>query len=156
MEPQIIIKPAFTVVGLSHRGENLDGSTEDLWEQLNTRFQEITGADPDTGFGVHCWNGVERHYLAGMAVRGGIVGEEAPDVPEGMTACQLKKHAYAVFPHYGPVDQLETTIKWIFGKWLKGSSYKAVDNYFFELYDDRFQPDSEDSILLIYVPVEEK
>ena len=152
MEPRIILKPAFTVVGVSCCGEKQVSSTEDLWAQLNMRFHEILGADPDTGFGVHCWNGSERKYLAGMAVR----GVNNIEVPEGMTSCQLKKHAYAVFPHYGLIMHLDETVNWIFNDWFPGSGYQVVENYFFELYDDRFQPGSEDSIVFIYVPVEER
>jgi AraC family transcriptional regulator len=152
MEPRIIIKPAFTVVGISHKGEAQDERTENLWEQLNARFHEIPGADPDTGYGVHCWNGSERKYLAGMAVR----GADKIEIPEGMTSCQLDNHAYVVFPHCGSTDQLDETINWIYDTWLPGSRYQSLENYFFELYDDHFQPGSEDSILFIFVPVEEK
>jgi len=156
MEPRIILKPAFTVVGLSQNGESLNEHTETLWEQLSARFHEIPGADPDTGFGVHCWNGSERKYLVGMAIRGEVDGSEVPVVPEGMMSCQLKKHTYAVFPHCGSIDHLNETINWIFTDWIPGSGYQAMENYFFELYDDRFQPGSDDSILFVYVPVEER
>lgn len=156
MEPRIILKPAFTVVGLSQNGEDLSEQSETLWEELGLRFQEIPGADPDTGFGVHCWNGSERKYLVGMAVRGVVDESEDSDIPEGMTACQFKKHAYAVFPHCGPISNLNETFNWIFADWLPGSGYQAVGNSFFELYDDHFQPDSEDSVIFIFIPVEER
>ena len=156
MEPRIIIKSSFTVVGLSLPFECLDGNSEALWAQLSGRFQEIPDADPGTGFGVHTWNGSERHYLAGMALRGAIKGEKVPEVPKGMEAYHLKKHAYAVFPHHGLIDYLSTTIDTIFNDWLPGSGYQTAENYYFELYDDRFQPGSEDSVLFIFVPVKQR
>jgi len=156
MKPRIINKPAFTVVGLSQCVKGLDGSRETLWTQLSARFQEIPNADPDTGFGVHSWKGSERHYLAGMALRGAIKGKKVPEVPKGMEVYHLKKHAYAVFPHHGLIDYLSTTIDTIFNDWLPGSGFQAAENIYFELYDDRFQPGSEDSILFIFVPVRQK
>ena len=92
----------------------------------------------------------------GMAVRGAIDGNEVSEIPEAMTACQLKNHVYAVFPHCGSISHLNETINRIFVDWLPESGYQAVENYFFELYDDRFQPGSDDSILFVYVPVEER
>ena len=156
MEPRIIIKPAFTVVGLSQCVERVDDSTEALWAQLSARFQEITNADPDTGFGVHSREGSEGQYLVGMALRGTIKGEKVPEVPEGMTAYSFNTHAYAVFPHHGSISCLSRTIDWIFKDWLPESGYQKAGEYYFELYDDRFQPGSEDSILFIFVPVRQK
>jgi len=153
MKPRIIIKPAFTVVGLSQCVERSDGNAEALWTQLSARFQEIPNADPDTGFGVHSWKGSERQYLVGIAMRGTLMGEKVPEVPEGMTSYPITKHAYAVFPHHGLIDRLSSTIDTIFIDWLPGSGYQTAENYYFELYDDRFQPGSEDSVLFIFVPV---
>jgi len=156
MKPRIIIKPAFTVVGLSQCDERSDGNTEALWAQLSARFQEIPNADPDTGFGVHSWKGSERSYLVGIALRGMVTGEMDIAIPKGMAAYHIDQHAYAVFPHHGLIDRLSSTIDRIFIDWLPGSGYQTAGDYYFELYDDRFQPGSEDSILFIFVPVRQK
>lgn len=147
IEPRIILKPAFTVVGLSQNGDSSHVGREALWDLLNQRYHEIPFADPDSGFGVHTWNGAEQLYLAGLSVR------QVGAVPEGMTALTLGAHAYAVFPHRGDSAQVGATVEQIFTEWLPASGYRAAADYFFEYYDDRFQPGSAESLLFIYLPV---
>jgi AraC family transcriptional regulator len=147
MEPRIIYKPAFRVVGFSQNGEGEDKDTENLWEQLSARYREIQGADPDVGYGVHRFTDHGCRYLAGLAVR-----EDSP-VPTGMSAEAFDPHAYAVFYHRGRAEGLPGTVEKIFDEWLPAAAKTPLDGFYFEFYDDHFQPDSEDSIIFIWVPV---
>jgi AraC family transcriptional regulator len=54
MEPQIIAKPAFTVVGLKYRGKNEHNEIPQLWESLfPDRVAEIQHkVDPHVSYGV--------------------------------------------------------------------------------------------------------
>jgi len=70
LNPRIILKPSFTVVGLSCQVPGVNGSTEALWELLGERYHEISQADPDVGYGVHTWDETGRQYLAGLGLRG--------------------------------------------------------------------------------------
>jgi predicted transcriptional regulator YdeE len=147
MEPRIIYKPAFTIVGLSQDGEAIKRSADHLWEELGTRFAEIPHVDPDVGFGVHIRPRNGHCYLVGFSVEG--VGP----VPEGMAEHHLDGHAYAVFTHSGHLDRLEETVQEIFTGWLPTSGYCSAGDFYFEYYDDHFSPDSADSTMFIFIPV---
>jgi len=150
LNPRIILKPAFTVVGLTCLEPELNGSTEALWAQLGERYQEIPQADPDAGFGVHTWGQTGRQYLAGLALRGGAGSSQCP---HGMTTLQIEAHAYAVFTHTGLMRDLPDRVNHIYGEWLPGSGYRGAGDFYFEYYDDRFLPGSCDSVVFVYVPV---
>jgi AraC family transcriptional regulator len=148
LEPRIILKPAFSVVGLSCPLARLDGDPEALWQELGDRYAEIPQADPDAGYGVHTWTGSGRQYLAGLALRGG-----EGDLPTDMTVLQIGAHAYAVFVHTGLVQDLPETVARIYEGWLPGSIYESVGNFYLEYYDDRFTPGSPDSVVFLWAPV---
>ena len=148
LEPRIILKPAFSVVGLSRPLARLDGNLEALWQELGDRYAEIPQADPDAGFGVHTWAGSSRQYLAGLA----LAGSEG-QVPPDMTVLRIEAHAYAVFVHTGFMRGLAETVRGIFDGWLPGSGYESAADFYFEYYDDRFSPGSPDSVVFLWVPV---
>ena len=147
-EPRIILKPAFSLVGLSRSLARLDGNQDALWQELGDRYAEIPQADPDAGFGVHAWSEAGRVYLAGLAL-----GTGEGDVPPDMTVLRIKAHAYAVFVHTGLMQGLAETVGRIYGSWLPGSGYVSTADFYFEYYDDRFSPGSPDSVIFLWVPV---
>lgn len=149
-EPRIVYKPAFRVAGIPLNGEEIANSLDMVWEILADRYCEIPHADPDQGFGVHTFNEQGHHYLAGLAVH------KDGRLPDGMAEFAFDPHAYAVFPHRGDLGDLTDTITAIFDNWLPQSGYRTADEFYFEYYDDHFQPDSPDSVIFIFVPVVEE
>jgi len=151
LNARIILKPAFSVVGLSCPMARLNGDFEALWQQLGDRYSEIPQADPDTGYGVHTWDASGHVYLAGLSLGGGARG-----IPEDMTVLKFEAHSYAVFTHSGLLQALPETVVRIFEGWLPDSGYEIADDYYFEYYDDRFTPGSPDSVIFLWVPVAPK
>ncbi len=148
-QPRIVLKAGFTVVGLPVCGGFHDGEVEALWDKIGKRFDEISNVDPDCGYGLHTWRDGVHCYLAGL----GVNGSGKVIVPEGMKAVTTGTHAYAVFVHRGLQADLPDTVSYVFKGWLPQSEYQAADNFYFEYYDDRFQPGSPDSVIFVYVPV---
>lgn len=149
MEPQIVYKPAFTVIGIPYNGKSLEGDLDALWVQLAKRYTELPHADPDQGFGVHTFADGRHDYLAGFAAY------QDGTLPPGMVKQRISENAYAVFIHRGSLSSLPETLTRIFERWLPGSGYQLASDYFFECYDDRFNPGSPDSVVFVYVPVRE-
>ncbi len=149
LEPRIIYKPAFKVVGIPLDGDELLNDLDGVWENLAARHNEIPHADPDQGFGVHTFSEKGHHYLAGLAVH------EDGRLPEGMAQKLIGSNAYVVFTHRGDLAHIEETITGIFDTWLPSSGYRLAEELFFEYYDDHFQPGSPDSVVFIFVPVVE-
>ncbi|HEY9122019.1 MAG TPA: GyrI-like domain-containing protein [Brevefilum sp.] len=147
MEPQIVYKPAFTIVGIPHDGKSLERDMDALWDQLAKRYAELPHVDPDQGFGVHNFSDDGHNYLAGFAAyRDGVL-------PPGMVEQRIGENAYAVFIHRGSLASIPETMTRIFEGWLPGSGYQLASDYFFECYDDRFNPGSPDSVVFVFVPV---
>ena len=149
MKPQLVYKAGFTVTGLGLDGDRLAESRDGLWERLGERFREIPQADPDVGYGV-VWTRPENemHYLAGLATGPGST------TPEGMMTHHFSKQLYAVFHHAGPVSALQKTVRLIFDVALPQLGYEVSGEYYFEVYDDRYDPGETDSIVFIWVPVQ--
>jgi len=150
LAPRIVYKAGFTVVGFAHDGWKPGSDADGVWDELSERYAEIRGADPDAGFGVHTWTGSDRRYLIGLAVR------QDGALPAGMAAHRFEAHAYAVFAHVGQMPELSQTVARIFEVWLSGSTYERDGDFYYEYYDDRFQPGSRDSVVFVWVPVRER
>jgi len=147
LTPRIIYKAGFTVVGLVCNSDCSNGTKDALWEELSTRFMEIPQVDPDVGYGVYTGVAAEGHYLAGLSVKLPCV------LPDGMVAQNYSAHTYAVFAHCGRMDSMSELVNDIFGGWLPGAHYLPDGDFYFEYYDDRFDPNSKDSVIFLWVPV---
>ena len=149
MEPKIVTKPAFTVVGMRYRGSNENKEIPQLWQAFGPRIHEIKhlakepasyglmdNLDEDTR---------EFDYMAGMKV------DSTADIPEGMSSWEVPEATYAVFTCTLP------TIHEAFGniihKWLPASGYKHAATPEFEYYDERFDPQEPHSELDLYIPI---
>jgi len=77
-------------------------------------------------------------------------------LPEGVVARKIPARDYIVFEHKGPLKYLEESFNYIFYKYLPQSDYKALFTDVLEVYDCRFDAESLDSIIEIWMPVEPK
>jgi AraC family transcriptional regulator len=156
MEPKIVTKDEFNVVGMRYYGENKNNEISQLWDQFIPRIHEIK--DPVTReitFGV-CYpvedqteNG-EFEYIAAVEVH------DFDEIPEGMVGRTVPTQKYAVFTHKGLVEKIGDTYKCIYGMWQPKSGYDLVKAPDFEYYNERFDPDNqEESELDIYIPITE-
>jgi AraC family transcriptional regulator len=89
----------------------------------------------------------ELFYLAGAEVAGD------GNAPDGLTVLTIPAGEYAVFTHKGLLDKIGMTMNYIYGSWLPKSGQKLREAPEFEVYDQRFIPNSEQSELDIYIPI---
>lgn len=78
------------------------------------------------------------------------------DVPDGMISAEIPEAYYAVFTHKGPISKFMKTIRYVFGEWLPNSEYTLNGSPELEVYDERFDPVSEESECDICLPVKKK
>jgi AraC family transcriptional regulator len=149
MEPKIVTKPAFTVVGMKYRGKNEKSEIPQLWEQFGPRICEIKHlADPHVAYGVmHNYDeeSGEFDYVAGFEV------SSVAEVPEGMVSWEVPEQTYAVFTCTLPT--LMETFERAYKTWLPHSGYQRADSPEFELYDENFDSQDENSEMAIYIPI---
>jgi predicted transcriptional regulator YdeE/DNA-binding transcriptional MerR regulator len=155
MEPKIIEKEGFTLVGVRYFGTNENHEISELWTQFNELAAKTNGvpnAEGDAAIGlctvlddVPMEEGFE--YVAGFPV------SNVEDVPEGFVVREVPPHTYAVFAHKGDMQGLAKTYEYIYETWLPQSGYELAEKIDFEYYDQDFKDFAPDSIFYIYLPI---
>jgi predicted transcriptional regulator YdeE len=149
MEPKVVTKPSFSVVGMKYRGKNEHGEIPQLWERFLPHQDEInTKVHPDIFYGImdhYDEQTGEFDYIAGMEV--------APNgpPPTHMVEVTVPAQTYAVFKCTLPT--LHQTYRLATETWLPASPYRRAASPDFELYDETF---IKDETMYIYLPVEPK
>lgn len=87
-------------------------------------------------------------YIAGVEV------ERFGDLPPELTSIRLPARRYAVFTHEGHVSALPQTFNAIWAHWLPASGEKPADAPTFERYDDRFDPQTGQGVVEVWLPLE--
>ncbi|MGD9310629.1 MAG: GyrI-like domain-containing protein [Desulfosarcina sp.] len=156
MEPKIIYKEAFTIIGIELKTTTSDGRNfleiPQFWEKVIR--EGLIDKIPDRKFeqtllGI-CMdfepNG-EFSYLIAAEVA------SAERTPDGMVSRTIPTAKYAVFTARGKMPgSIQDAFKYIHQDWLPKSQYQRTDSADFELYDERCN-DSEDSEMDIYIPI---
>lgn len=151
MEPRIVEKESFTLIGMIYFGENQKGEVGQLWGEFNPRACRIPHRLPGTAYGF-CFTDDRANpnfwYLAGVPV------EQIGEIPAEMVAKTVPAQTYAVFTHRGPVSSLGDTYSEAYRNWLPTSGYELAAHFDFELYDERFEgPEDANSETDVYIPV---
>jgi AraC family transcriptional regulator len=149
MEPKIIERGAFTVVGLKYRGKNENNEIPQVWEAFHPRIGEIPNLVTDFvayGISAEMDPGTrEFTYVAGFEV------SSAEDVPQGMVDFEVPGSKYAVFTTTLP--KIGETFQHAYHTWLPTSGYQPGGGPEFELYDQRFDVQDPNSEFDLYIPI---
>jgi predicted transcriptional regulator YdeE len=156
MEPRIVTKPAFTVVGLPFTGVlsaapyeagNENNEIGKVWDQFNARHGEIKNiCGPAYGLCFGMPNEREPWYIAGAEV------SRVEDLPAGMMSMSVREQKYAVFPC--TLGALGATYRHIAEEWGSRPGYEHADAPDFEYYEEEPGPgDPKDMKLSIYWPI---
>ena len=149
-QPQLITRPAFTVVGLLLHTQPMSPEIPALWDKFMPRMGEIPHPavervsyglmgrfDQATGM---------FDYMAGNPVT------QVDQLPAGMSRWDLTANTYAVLET--TLTKIGETMDYLYRTWLSASDYYPVDAPSFERYGEAFSP--ENPILEVYVPVQKK
>lgn len=155
MEPKIITKPKFTVIGLRYFGTNEHQEISELWGLYNSRVKASAGIENDTGeaaIGL-CITPEDAPDDGSFEYVAGAIVSEVGDVPEGFVVRQMPAYTYAVFAHKGDLTGLKETYAYIYESWLPQSGYKLAAKIDFEYYNEDFKNFAPDSVFYIYLPI---
>lgn len=149
MQPQIVTKPAFTVVGMLLRTTPMSPEIPMLWDRFGPRMDEISHqAEPNASYGLMGnFDEAMSHfdYMAGCSV------SEVDALPEGMQPWVVEANTYVVFEATLPT--LGQVWGHIYEAWLPASGYQPAAGVTFERYGETFDPTDPASTLSIYLPV---
>lgn len=155
MHPKIITRDAELVVGMG--GVFQQGDSEaigQLWDRFQPRMTEVPKSAP-YAIGacmakhpkIEISSGDQFVYISALPV------DSTATIPDGMVSAELPAGRYAVFTHKGPISEIKHTLTYIWGTWMPKGEYERRDAPDFELYDDRFNPQSADSEFDFYIPI---
>jgi len=158
MEPKIITKPEFTLIGMRYFGNNEHQEIFELWGKFNRRVEELGGIENDTGEAAVGLNTtpVDAPEDGAFEYVAGVLVSEAGNVPEDFVIRHVPEYTYAVFAHKGDLPSLKHTYAYIYESWLPQSGYKLPSKIDFEYYNEDFKYFQPDSVFYIYIPIEKK
>ena len=149
IEPEIVQKEAFTIVGmeasfigaLSPDANNFE-LVPALWHRFINRLDEVESRTDEACYGLIITRPERERshpdellYVAGAAVRG------VASIAEGMVSHTVPASTFAVITHRGPIADLPETILCAMEEWLPGSGYRW-NLLEVERYDHRFSIES--------------
>jgi AraC family transcriptional regulator len=118
------------------------------WQQFKN-LGAITCQVGQTNYGAVCGSiptGFD--YMAGTEV------ESFTGLPAEMGRMRIPEQYYAVFLHRDHISTIQKTWERIFTDWLHSTNTKPAETPCFELYDERFNPETGLGIVEIFFPIE--
>jgi len=158
MEPKIVIKDEFKIVGMRIFGENSNNEIKELWNKFMPRIGEIKhrikeDLSQDISYGI-CYPSDDMSETGEFEYIASVEVSRLDEIPEGMVGRTIPRQKYAVFTHKGVVDRIKETYKYIYGTWQPKSGCELVKAPDFEYYDERFDAEyQENSEMSIYIPI---
>ncbi|MBY0547527.1 MAG: AraC family transcriptional regulator [Candidatus Obscuribacterales bacterium] len=156
MKPEIVERAAQTCIGMGGSFEpKAVNDIGALWGRFMKRYEEVPNVNHEFTVGICCnqhpaiakQEGHSIVYIAAAPVN------TCETVPPGMVRCELPAGRYAKFTHRGAIAELPHTVDYIWGTWLPKGEYEFRDAPDFEIYDERFDPETMQGEIDIYVPV---
>ncbi len=161
-QPKLIDLPEMKIAGLGTKfisvlspDKNNSSVIPKLWHDFVARQDEITNKKGKGALGVvECLpntigkpQGPELFYIACVEVA------DLNSIPAAMISRVIPAGRHALFTHVGKLDKLDATMKFIHGVWLPQSGMSRRDAPEIEVYDERFNPNSDQSEFDILLPV---
>lgn len=145
-------RPAMKLVGLSRRfTEDTMKTVPALWQELVPWMGRLPGEVAGPTYGVsYDFKDGGFSYFCGAETR------DPADVPPELTVLDVPKQFCAIFEHHGHISGFQETFKAVWSHYFAHAEVKAVEGYELEIYDERFNLDSDKSVVAIAVPVDPK
>jgi AraC family transcriptional regulator len=149
IEPTIVRKPGFTIVGVAITTSPLAGEIPALWETFGPRIDDVSYlAESQVSYGLMENFDASKNTLDYMAA---VSVTSTENVPSGMIARFIEPQTYAVFQ--ATLRTLGEVFGHIFNEWLPHASFELVRVPYFERYDESFDPGNAESKVEVYMPV---
>ena len=164
LQPQIVEKPALSVVGFEAPFIHVlspDSTAAEvivpLWDKIFHNVSSVPYRLGDAMYGVVYGRAEgERSHPDEMQYIAAAPVSEQGELPEGMVSRTVPAHTFAVFIHRGPIANIGDTCEAIYRQWLPQSGYEHAGIADVELYDQRFCYDSDESEMEYWISVKPK
>ncbi len=136
--------------GLDSEKNNLAKKLPPLWTNFMARLSEVPHAVPGVCYGVVSpvqQSSDQLQYFAAIEV------DQPAAPPAGMLALEVPGARYAKFCHQGPVKGIDNTVNYIYSSWLLACGTSHTGGADLEVYDARYHPTSDSSVMHYAIPV---
>jgi len=158
VEHEVVRWPERYFVGLGRAfSDDIFNPVGELWGEFSQRLEEIEGhIDGDT-YGL-CFGSdpaIPRSDDTTLCYFASVeVVSKSVKVPEGMYLRSLPAAKYVRFSHNGPLMGFQTTLDYIWGKFLPAANYRRLEAPDLEVYPKGFDPNAEKVTIYLYIPIE--
>ena len=163
-QPQIVEKPALTLAGLETPFIHaLSPDTNNfkvigpLWDRFVHRAGEVPHRIGTAMYGIIYGRPAnERSHPDELQYIAAVPVSSAATIPAGMVSHIVPAGTFAVFVHRGPITRIADTCREIYRVWLPQSAWEHAEIADVELYDERFDCESEGSVMEYWISVKLK
>lgn len=136
--------------GIDSEKNNLAKKLPPLWASFLPRLGEVPHAVPGVCYGVVSpvrETSDQLQYFAAIEV------SQRAALPLGMRAIEVPSARYARFAHQGPALGIDKTVNYIYSSWLLSSGTGHSGGVDLEVYDSRYHPTSDASLMHYAIPI---
>jgi len=141
------------VLGLMADEPNGDELIPPLWGRLFDQLESVEEFEFGWAVGVLNPSRAENAVKGQLEYFAGLVADFPPEEHPGMQVRDIEASDYLVCEHLGSLDELADTTRWFYSEYLPTSGYQVKDAPHLEVYDERFDPESHESVVMICVPI---
>ena len=160
IDVRIIERPSFQLVGFETsfiHALSPESTTAEVLGRLWCRLLECKVPIPHRiGSEMYGLPEEQRSYPDELQYIAGVFVVQIADVPEGMVCRSVPATTYAAVTDTGPIMTLADTVYELYRRWLPQSEYEHSEIGDLEIYDDRFDPESETSQMEYLISVRKK
>lgn len=136
--------------GIDSEKNNLAKKLPPLWASFLPRLDEVPHAVPGVCYGVVSPVRASSDHLQYFAA---IEVTQKAALPDGMLALEVPSARYAKFGHQGAVGGIDNTVNYIYSSWLLSPGVSHSGGVDLEVYDSRYHPTSDASLMHYAVPI---
>lgn len=154
IEPSIVEREGFILTGLEYRGHNNNYEVPKLWNIFGKQMSTIPNrVNNKICYGFEDYEESEStgnfRYLAGIEV------STDNNLSDELAVRKVPGSKYAVFPIKAIIETVPKSISEIYSVHIPNSGLRVKGNYDFEYYDYDFKSNRGNSLLYLYIPVED-
>lgn len=154
--PRFETRDTFTVAGLRVRygtmGESSTVEIPNQWRRFAPHIGHIPHAVGDLTYGVfYDFDG----DAGGFTYIAGVEVSRTDEMPKEFESLRIPKQRYAVFTHRGHISTIPQTMQAIWQNGIVAANLKPADSASFERYDARFNPQTGDGDVEVWMALED-
>ena len=152
--------PGMTLIGLERTFRGMMATHPDggdkiplIWGELFDKLEEADEFEFGWAVGVLAPSHLPDAEDGEMTYFAALVTDDIPLEHPGLEVRTLDASGYVICEHLGSLDDLNDTAAWFYRDYLPESGFTLKATPHLEVYDERFDPDSNESVVMVCAPV---